>query len=225
MKVEKTGRKWIVIGAENTWAENRAFPTKWRAETAIKVIEDGGRVSDYQKEARSRVAPSATVGGNWTRFRRLPKLIEVDFHHSDSGLRKIPYDEAMHEVYRETGASLVKAHELGLSWVMFTHGSSTSRPGQATARSEVRRAIKDKDSTPYVLKSKCIQHESVYVAAIRPNPEATPLPDIPDCPECKSTRVEQETTTVGRFKCSQCHHCFDWFSWSELSDENQGQET
>jgi len=37
--------------------------------------------------------------GDWTRFRELPSVIEVDFHWSESGDARQPYEEKMAEVY------------------------------------------------------------------------------------------------------------------------------
>ena len=52
MKLVKKGRKWIVEGDGEGWIFNKRFPTKWKAEIALKVFKKGGRVSDYWKEAR-----------------------------------------------------------------------------------------------------------------------------------------------------------------------------
>jgi len=228
MRVAKSGRKWILIGAEDSWAEKRSFPTKWKAEVAMEVIGKGGRVSDYFAEARKvgRSRPgqdSASVGGDWKRFRTLPHSIEVDFHYSDLGPRELPYWKAMDNIGKEAMEALVKAYELGLSYVIFTHGSSTSGPGKSTARSEVRGLIKSTQSTPYVIKSKSIQHGTVFVAAIRPNPIAPRLPEIPDCPKCHSDQIEMRANVggAGRFKCDRkgCKHLFTWFEWKQAGTE------
>jgi hypothetical protein len=52
MKLLKKGRKWIVEGDGEGWIFNKRFPSKWKAEIALRVFENGGRVSDYWKEAR-----------------------------------------------------------------------------------------------------------------------------------------------------------------------------
>jgi len=52
MKLVKKGRKWSVEGDGEDWIFNKRFPTKWKAEIALRVFENGGRVSDYWKEAR-----------------------------------------------------------------------------------------------------------------------------------------------------------------------------
>ena len=52
MKVEKTGRKWLVKGDGEGWIFRRKFPTKWKANVALKVFNEGGRVSDYWERAR-----------------------------------------------------------------------------------------------------------------------------------------------------------------------------
>ena len=231
MRVSKLGRKWILIGAEDTWAGRRTFPTKWKAEVAMEVIGKGGRVSDYFAKAREQGGPrvsgsstaTGTVTGDWTRFRKLPHSIEVDFHYSDFGPRELPYWEAMDNIRKEAMEALVKAYELGLSYVIFTHGSSTSGPGKSTARSEIRGLIKSTQSTPYIIKSKSIQHGTVFVAAIRPNPNAPRLPEIPDCPKCHSDQIEMRANVggAGRFKCDRkgCKHLFTWFEWKQAGTE------
>ena len=52
MKLVKKGRKWIVEGDGEGWIFNKRFPTKWKAEIALRAFENGVRVSDYWKEAR-----------------------------------------------------------------------------------------------------------------------------------------------------------------------------
>ncbi len=68
--------------------------------------------------------------------------------------------------------ALKKAYQQSVSYVLITHWSSTSCPGKTTARSQVRKLMSSKDSTPYISRSECIQHEAVFVEAIRPNPGA-----------------------------------------------------
>ena len=109
--------------------------------------------------------------GDWTRYRTLPELVEVDFHWSEEGPRQESYYEAMEDVYDVALDSLKTAFENGRRYVLFRHGHSTSRPGQTTARSVVRGLMRSKEATPYIIRSQCIQHYAVFVAAIRPNPE------------------------------------------------------
>jgi hypothetical protein len=106
--------------------------------------------------------------GDWKEYRQLPELVEVDLHHSERGPRQIPYYEAMDEVWGRCHGAIRDAHEQGKKYVLFTHGWSTSRPGRTTARSQVRGLMRSKEATPYVDRKRCIQHESVFVAAIKP---------------------------------------------------------
>jgi hypothetical protein len=109
--------------------------------------------------------------GNWTEFRRLPNLVEVDFHWSDGGPREVAYWEAMDKVYRVALESIRNAHADGGSYVLMTHGSSTSQGwNRETARSVIRGLMRSKEATPYIVRSQCIQHPSCFVAAIRPKP-------------------------------------------------------
>jgi hypothetical protein len=59
----------------------------------------------------------------------------------------------MAEVERIVKNALVRAQQADRPYVMFVHGHSTSRPGQTTARSVVRRFMRSPEATPLVLKS------------------------------------------------------------------------
>lgn len=107
------------------------------------------------------------AGGDWVALRKLPGLVEVDFHWSDRS-SDLSYWEKMGEVYSSAWKALIQAQQDGNQYVMFRHGASTSRIGKSTARSTVRGLMRGKEATPYILRSQCIQHESVFVAAIRP---------------------------------------------------------
>ena len=73
------------------------------------------------------------ASGNWTDYRRFSNLVEIDFHYSDEGRRSISYSEAMESV-RETALNgLTRAYEEGNQFVLFVHGSSTSRLGEDRA--------------------------------------------------------------------------------------------
>ena len=108
--------------------------------------------------------------GNWIRYRELPSVVEVDFHLS--GEERTPgmfgYWEAMSQCHETALESLKAAQEAGDGYVLFTHGSSTSKRGKMTERSMVRSLMRSPEATPYIIRSDCIQHDSVFVAAIRP---------------------------------------------------------
>ncbi len=108
--------------------------------------------------------------GDWTQYRG-KGVMEVDFHPEevDRGWGpRLPYHERMAEVHNTTLAALRDAYESGSKRVLFRHGSSTSRRGKQTSRSEVRGVMRSKEATPYICRRDCIQHETVFVAAIRP---------------------------------------------------------
>jgi galactose-1-phosphate uridylyltransferase len=117
-----------------------------------------------------------TGTGDWTQY-RAKGVVEVDFHRSEHvrrdslGFRLDPreqsYEAAMAAVRDDALAAIKNAYECGEKWVMFTHGSSTSGPGKSTARSKVRGLMRSKKVTPYVYRRECIQHETVFVVAIR----------------------------------------------------------
>jgi hypothetical protein len=106
--------------------------------------------------------------GNWVEYRnRFDGLVECDFHWSEEG-RGGSYYENMDMVWNRALEVLQKAQAEGKEYVLFSHGWSTSRMGTTTSRSQVRKLMRSKDSTPYIIRSKSIQHNSVFVAAIRP---------------------------------------------------------
>lgn len=109
-------------------------------------------------------------GGDWKRFRRLPgPPEEIDFHFDPHNVDlSVPYEERMTKARERALEALKTAQKNGANFVIFTHGSSTSHPGKATARSVVRGLMKSKDATPYIVRRDCICHETVFVAAVRP---------------------------------------------------------
>lgn len=106
--------------------------------------------------------------GDWKDYRNLPDVEEVDFHRQSNAGDWMPYWERMDEV-PQTCLNVVRAaQERGSKYVIFTHGWSTSRMGKTTSRSQVRKFMRSSEATPFIIRSQCIQHYSVFVAAIRP---------------------------------------------------------
>lgn len=112
------------------------------------------------------------VGGPWHELRR-NECREIDFHR---GRRdpSLPYMEAMSQVWGESLDALRSAYEDGCPYVLIGHGYSTSRPFHVTARSHVRRLMHSPDATPYIDRSRCLQHNACFLAAIRPKVAARP---------------------------------------------------
>jgi hypothetical protein len=110
--------------------------------------------------------------GDWTLLQR-PSCIEVDFYHElNDGRRDWPsYEVMMGEVYRKALAALEVAYAYGIEHVLYRHGCTNSRMGKTTARSMVRGLMHSRKATPYIVRSQCVQHESGFLAAIRPNPQ------------------------------------------------------
>jgi hypothetical protein len=106
--------------------------------------------------------------GDWTQFRKLPAAKEVDFHPSESRRESRHYDEIMNEVFNKALDALKCAQKNGTRYVILIHGASTSRLGKTTARSVVRRLMRSRNATTYIVRRECIAHETVFVAAIRP---------------------------------------------------------
>lgn len=93
--------------------------------------------------------------------------MEIDLHWSEPGGFHV-YAESIEAVYSLAIHGLKKAQQGGKLRLLFRHGASTSRPGNTTARSQVRKAISSKEATPFILRNKSIQHHAVFLAAIRP---------------------------------------------------------
>lgn len=110
--------------------------------------------------------------GNWVHYRKqfnLTPADEVDFHYGERD-SSIPYWEAMAEISDVVENCLRKAQAEGRAYLMFIHGWSTSRPGATTVRSMVRGFMRSPQATPFIERRGCIQHETVFVAKIRPLP-------------------------------------------------------
>ena len=98
--------------------------------------------------------------GDWTRFRQWGSYREVDFHPPDrrGGFRfeeSVPYWERMQDVEQDTLTALKAAQRDGIEYVIFTHGSSTSRIGKTTARSQVRKVMRPLQDLVWVDSSGC----------------------------------------------------------------------
>ncbi|HTL55994.1 MAG TPA: hypothetical protein VL361_09970 [Candidatus Limnocylindrales bacterium] len=91
----------------------------------------------------------------------------VDFHFGRRNPREKTYGECMSEVYDLALHALKTAQADGVEFVVFTHGSSTSRRGKCTARSMVRGLMRSPEATPFIIRNRCVQYESEFLAAIR----------------------------------------------------------
>jgi hypothetical protein len=105
--------------------------------------------------------------GNWVNYRALNPL-EINYHAEPGELDGLSYYERMDQTKVGVLKILKSAQQDDVSWVLFIHGSSTSRQGNTTYRSVIRGVMRSKDATPYIIRKECIQHPSVFVAAIRP---------------------------------------------------------
>jgi hypothetical protein len=79
----------------------------------------------------------------------------------------------MWEIGEIVKGELVKAKQK--AYVMFIHGWSTSMPGKTTARSVVRGFMRLPEATPLIVRSECIQYNTIFRAKLR-------LPDDEDDP-------------------------------------------
>jgi hypothetical protein len=108
--------------------------------------------------------------GDWKQYRSqlgLTEFDEINLHFGQRDRSRLSYDEAMAEVVNIVKAKLKEARLNGRSHVMIIHGSSTSRRGKTTARSQVRNFMRSKDATPLIDRKECIQHDTVFVARLK----------------------------------------------------------
>ena len=108
---------------------------------------------------------------DWMEYRRLPGIRELDLHFSGNRSEArdwAPYHERMDDIYYLVLQNLRELKDEGSAlYLLIKHGSSTSRPGKMTSRSQVRKLMRSSDATPYIVRSQSIQHDSVFVAALR----------------------------------------------------------
>ena len=108
------------------------------------------------------------ITADWTTFRKLdPAPVEINYHAERGEHDGLSYDDRMAGVYTGALQILKKAQEQGDKWIMFIHGNSTSRPGKKTSRSQIRALMRSSEATPYIIRKECIQHWTVFVAAVR----------------------------------------------------------
>jgi hypothetical protein len=114
--------------------------------------------------------------GNWERYRAqldLAKSDEVDLHFGKRDPSRMTYRQAMAGVTALVVTSLEQARRNGRPYLMFIHGSSTSRRGKTTARSQVRNFMRSKEATPLIDRGGCIQHPTVFIARLKPDIDRT----------------------------------------------------
>jgi hypothetical protein len=87
MKLEKVGRKWVIKGNGKGWIYKKRFPTKWKAEVALGVFKEGGRVSDYWSQAKER-AKEHPQRIPWRVLEKLEKALE-EFKYLEPGCDEI----------------------------------------------------------------------------------------------------------------------------------------
>jgi hypothetical protein len=109
--------------------------------------------------------------GDWRQYRaqfELSQSDEVDLHFGRRDPSAMRYEEAMDNVRSLVEHKLCEAQRHGRPYLMFIHGSSTSRRGRRTARSVVRGFMRSPSATPLIERSGCIQHATVFLAKLRP---------------------------------------------------------
>lgn len=107
--------------------------------------------------------------GNWIALRDLG-VVEINLHVDDRRPHGVSYQDVMYETYREAKKALIEHQATGVKAVLFVHGHSTSRSGSTTKRSMIRRLMRSKESTPFIIRKDCVEHETAFLAVLRPLP-------------------------------------------------------
>jgi hypothetical protein len=108
--------------------------------------------------------------GPWRQYRSqfsLSESDEIDLHFGKRDPSSMSFKEAMAGVTDIVVAALEEAQRKRRPYVMFIHGSSTSRRGKTTARSQVRNFMRSKNATPLIDRSGCIRHGTVFIAKLK----------------------------------------------------------
>ena len=105
--------------------------------------------------------------GDWRDFRKLSKFEEHSMHWLGTE-NHLGYYENMAQVLVYVEKVLRIAQKNEKLYVIFCHGKSTSRNGATTTRSQVRKFMRSKAATSLIIRNESIQHDSAFVAAIRP---------------------------------------------------------
>jgi hypothetical protein len=109
--------------------------------------------------------------GPWRQYREqlgFSESDEIDLHFGKRDPTRMSFREAMAGVTDLVVAGLEAARRNGRPYVVFIHGSSTSRRGKTTARSQVRNFMRSKEATPLIDRSGCIEHNTVFIAKLKP---------------------------------------------------------
>ena len=108
--------------------------------------------------------------GPWRQYRSQFSLFESDeinLHFGKRDPSSMSFQEAMANVTDIVVASLKEARRKRRCYVMFIHGSSTSRRGRTTVRSQVRNFMRSKNATTLIDRNGCIQHDTVFIAKLK----------------------------------------------------------
>jgi hypothetical protein len=135
-----------------------------------RAIVQGERRGPCFNTARIMSAKFHTDLGHWEKFRSqlgFSQSDEVDLHFGKRDPAKMSYGEAMAGVTSLVRASLEEAQRQGRPYLVFIHGSSTSRRGKTTARSQVRNFMRSTAATPLIDRRGCIQHNTVFIAKLK----------------------------------------------------------
>jgi hypothetical protein len=171
---------WVGLGSvENGFIRRAVLPRRLnrlnvgpaRAHANIENSEYQ-RLNENTRKRKTMTKKFRQGWGHWERYRSdlgLTRSDEVDLHFGKRDPSRMTYKQAMAGVTALVVASLEQARRNGRPYLVFIHGSSTSRRGKTTARSQVRNFMRSKEATPLIDRSGCIQHGTVFIAKLKPD--------------------------------------------------------
>lgn len=112
------------------------------------------------------------VTGAWVEL-RAPNQAELDLHlkpevQGEHGSRHQSFEQNMQDAYDLTLQALKDAVEESQDSLLVVHGKSTSGIGRRSSRSVVRALMRSKEATPYIVRTKSLEHETAFLACLRP---------------------------------------------------------
>lgn len=117
------------------------------------------------------------VKGNVEKFQKLGpnRVINVTKTNIATRNKKLSNQEKIDEARRQTFAALKNAYEDEVKYLIIKHGKSPSKRGLVTIGSRVRSLMRSHSTGPYILRTSCIEHESAFIAAIRPKSSSSKM--------------------------------------------------
>jgi len=136
------------------------FRPKFRAAFIHEMIESWKFSKEYsEKENINETTPQEET----TEWRKLCR--DLNYLRVDIPLSGPNYHDTLSRAHQIALDGLKQAQKEGYDYLLLVHGHGS--PGQTTPASIVRKLIRSKESTPYVIKLRSKKYDDVLLAAIR----------------------------------------------------------